>query len=74
MTFATKTLRQFFAMRRHRAGVHENAKHTCATCNAVFGDRDVLKEHVKGVHQREYRFICTDRFCGAKYRWRYKAA
>ena len=40
-----------FVMRRHRAGVHENAKHTCATCNAVFGDRDVLKEHVKGVHQ-----------------------
>ena len=58
-----------FSMRRHRAGVHENIKHRCVNCNAVFNDRSVLNEHIKGFHQQQYRFVCSNKFCGARFRW-----
>ena len=32
-----------FLLRRHIAGAHENVKHQCRTCKAVFTDKDVLK-------------------------------
>ena len=37
-----------FLLRHHIAGAHENVKHQCRTCKAVFIDKDVLKQHVSG--------------------------
>ena len=59
-----------FALKRHMTGAHEHVKFTCWTCQKVFADEDVLKEHVSALHRQQYRYVCDAEFCGAKYRWR----
>ena len=49
-----------FLLRRHIAGANQNVKHRCGTCKAVFTDKDVLKQHVLGLHYLKYRYVC---FC-----------
>ena len=49
-----------FLLRRHMAGTHENVKHKSRTYKAVFTDKYVLKQHVLGLHDQKYRYVC---FC-----------
>ena len=55
-----KNFTTFFLLRRHMAGAHENVKHQCRTCKAVCMDKDVLKQHILGLHGQKYRYVC---FC-----------
>ena len=40
----------------------------CHTCSAVFSRHDLLKSHMKGVHNNIFKYHCE--LCGENYKWR----
>ena len=66
-TFSTENNLQRHLKSSCPANTESHDKFECSTCNLEFISRSALKDHVKGLHQEEYRYSCS---CGKSFKWR----